>query len=264
MLLWKSWRDLRIFVFVGLGWLALLSVVVVSHGPVVEGALQTSQAGSRDLIAGIVGAFIQLQTFAFAFLVWGMGTRGIGGEIGRGAGSFELTRPVRRASFVWAEWLAGITAVMLLMTVDDLLYWTAVRLHVLKIVFFQPSTANRWTLVVTRLPFGTAAIATLCAFLFLALIFSLTYFGTVALRNSTRGLLFSLGIVIAYLWIGWEIYLHTPSWAPHYPDLLLQPFYQFPENMRLIPHVTSSILERLAILPLFPLLAQLFLRRTEV
>jgi hypothetical protein len=193
-----------------------------------------------------------------------MGTRGIGRDMGNGAGSFELTRPIRRASIVWTEWAAGIAALALLMTVADLLYWTAVRFHMLKIVFFQPSTSNRWALVIAKLPFGAAAVATLCALLFPVLLFSITHFGTVILRHSTRGLLFSLGVVIAYVWVGWGVYLQLASWASHYPNLLLQPFYQFPENMRLVPHLAASILELLAILPLFLLLAHFFLRRTEV
>jgi hypothetical protein len=113
-------------------------------------------------------------------------------------------------------------------------------------------------------PFGTASMATLSAFVFLALIFSLTHSGTIIFRHSTRGLLFCVGVLIGYLFLGWEIYLHQPSWSPHVPDVLFQPFIDFPRNMHLVPGAISSVLARVAILPLFPFIAQLFLGRAEV
>jgi hypothetical protein len=262
MILWKSWRDLRVFVFIGLAWLALLSAGVLSHPHVVETTPRFSEG--VDVIAALMRVFLDFQTFTFAFLAWGMGTRGIGRDIGNGSGSFVLTRPARHAAFVWTEWCAGLAAIALLLAVADLLYWGAVRLQVIRIIYMRLGPDDRRIWVDVALPFRTSAIATLCAFLFVALIFSLTHLGTIVLRHSTRGLLFCIGCLIGYLVLGWEIYLHHPSWSPYYPDILFQPFYDFPQNMNLVPDATASILERLAILPLFPLIAQLSLLRAEV
>jgi hypothetical protein len=46
------------------------------------------------------------------------------------------------------------------------------------------------------------------------------------------------------------------------PDLFLDP--SGGPSLAYRPHLTSSILERLAVLPLFPLIAQFFLRYAEV
>ncbi|MGC2298753.1 MAG: hypothetical protein WA476_08130 [Acidobacteriaceae bacterium] len=264
MMLWKSWRDLRVFVFVGFAWLALLSAGVLSHPHLVQTSPQSYD--STDVIAALMRVFLDLQTFAFAFLAWGMGTRGIGRDIGNGSGSFVLTRPARHAAFVWTEWGAGLAAIALLLAVADLLYWGAVRLQLIRILDLRlgPDPGYRRIWVDVALPFHISAIATLCAFLFVALIFSLTHLGTIVLRHSTRGLLFCIGCLIGYLILGWEIYLHHPSWSPYYPDLLFQPFYDFPQNMNLVPDAAASIFERLALLPLFPLIAQLTLLRAEV
>jgi hypothetical protein len=207
---------------------------------------------------------MDVQTFAFAFLAWGMGTRGIGRDIGNGVGSFLLTRPARRTAFLWIEWSAGIAAIALLLGVADLLYWGAVHFHFLRIVYVRlgPDYQRIW--VDATLSFRTAGIATLCAFVFVALIFSLTHFGTVVFRHSTRGLLCCIGCLVGYLLLGWEIYLHHPSWSPHFPDVLFQPFIDFPRNAKLVPDATASIVERLAVLPLFPLIASIFFQRAEV
>ncbi len=109
-----------------------------------------------------------------------------------------------------------------------------------------------------------ATVASLCVFLFLALIFSVTHCGTVSLRNSTRGLIFCLGFLIVYGILFHEIAQYGPAWLPRLPDLFLDPSAEHGTPFVYRPHLTSSILERLAVLPLFPLIAQLFLRRAEV
>lgn len=262
-MLWKCWRDLRVFVLAGLGWLALLAVIALSHPHITERSPQFAPSG-MDVIAALMRVFVNIQTFAFAFLALGMGTRGIGRDIGIGAGSFVLTRPARRSSFVWTEWLSGMAAVALLSSLAGLLYWSSVRYNLLRIAYIRlgPNYQRMW--VNAGVSLRTATIASLCAFLFLALIFTITHCGTVVFRHSMRGLLFCIGSFVAYLLLIWEIYLHHPAWSPHMPDLLFQPFIEFPQDVRLVPGLTSSVLERLAILPLFPLVGWWFLRRAEV
>lgn len=262
MILWKCWRDLRVFFLVGLGWLALLAASTALHPHLVE-RTQFAPNG-LDVLAALMSVFVNVQTFAFAFLAWGMGTRGIGRDIGNGVGSWMLTRPAHRASFVWKEWLSGLAAIAILLGLAGLLYWSSLRFHFLRIGYMRLGGHNERFWVDATVSLGTTAISILCAFLFLALIFSLTHCGTTLFRHSTRGLLFCVGFLVAYLLIGWEIYLHHDSWSPYVPDILFQPFIDFPRNVQLVPHATASILERLATLPLFPLVAQIFLRRTEV
>ncbi len=263
MILWKCWRDLRVFVFVGLGWLALLLAGALAHPHMIETSPQFAPNG-MDVLAAIMGVFVNVQTFTFAFLAWGMGTRGIGRDIGNGIGYWMLTRPARRPSFVWIEWLSGLAAIALLLALTGLFYWGTLRFHFLRIGYMRLDSHNHPVWVESAVSSGATAISVLCAFLLVALIFSVTHCGTTLFRHSTRGLLFCIGFLVAWLLLGWEIYLHLESWAPYYPDLLFQPFIDFPRNVHLVPHAATSILERLAVLPLFPLIAQLFLCRAEV
>lgn len=265
MLLWKSWRDLRIAFFCGLGWLALLVAGVVYHA-------LTSPSGSSGILASpdqgfqLISVFAGIQAFVFTLVAFGMGTRGVGHDIGGGSGSFLLTRPVARDSYVWTEWFSGILALAVLVSLAAAWLWFSIHFHAIRVSSYTGSgnvtTSQTWSL--PSLPIGIAAVEFLCVLLFVALVFGVTQLGTVAFRHSTAGLLFSLGFFIGWL-VVMEILRHNyPSMGPHIPNLLLRPFGPIDGDMRLIPHVTASILERLAILPLFPLAAQFLLRRTEV
>jgi len=267
MLLWKSWRDLRITFFVGLGWLALQLLAAI--WVLLRGAhtLSTTIA-TPDQAVDSVGLFIVVQTVVFALISSALGTHGVGRDIGAGSGSFVLTRPVRRAFYVWSEWGAGLIAIAALLFLSVLDLWIMIRSHAFRIVFGTstngaPPTPHAWTLA--SLPVRVAAMDALCAFLLLALVFALAHLGTVAFHHSTAGLLFCLGFFIGWLIVTGLIRHNVPWLAPHIPDLLLHPFGSIGIGpVRPVPHVFSSILERLAILPLFPLAAQLLLGRTEV
>ncbi len=265
MLLWKCWRDLRIAFYVGLGWLALQAAGAVWFFFRSADRLPIAIA-TPDQVVQSVWLFVCVQAVFFTLIAFGMGTFGVGRDIGAGSGSFVLTRPVPRGRFVWTEWFSGLIALLALLVLSVLNLWVLIRCHAFRVVYVTTSnglaTPHSWTMAL--LPLRIAAIDALCAFLFVALVYGITHLGTVAFRHSTAGLLFSLGFFVAWLIVTRTLGHEFPWIAPHIPHLLLHPYGSDFANMRPIPHLASSILERLAILPLFPLLAQLFLRRTEV
>lgn len=263
MIAWKCWRDHRWFMIVGLAWLLIFWGAMLSHGPAVENGPEFAQNGP-DLLAALIRAFLNVQVVIFAFLAWGMGTRGIGRDIGNGAGSFMLTRPIRRGSWVWTEWSVGIALLSALLSCSGFCYWAVVHLHMLRVTYMRLGPGYQRIWVDAEVSSATVAIASLSALLFLGLVFSLTHCGTVIFRHSTRGLLFCLAVLVGYLFAGWEIYSHNIAWLPQFSDLLFQPFVDFPRNVHLVPHTMGSIIERAALLPLFPLIAQFFLWRAEV
>jgi hypothetical protein len=263
-MLWKSWRDLRLFVWIGLAWLGVVSAAIVYarlRGST-ETHITTTSHASRvmpEFVAGLM--FIQM---AFVLLAWSMGTVGIGRDLGHGAGSWMLTRPTPRARFVWTEWASGLATLVGLLASAEFLWWLGMRLDIFHFVIESPNSTAAPILLAPVFPVGLATAASLCVFLFLALIFSVTHCGTVTLRNSTRGLLSCLGFLIAYAILFHEIAQHGPVWMPHLPDLFLDPSIEHGSPLTYRPDLASSILERLAVLPLFPLIAQFFLRFAEV
>lgn len=268
MILWKCWRDLRLFLWIGLAWLSIVAAAVVyvhlRGFTVVHTQANVTVNGHAgpvvpEFISGL--GFIQM---VFVFLAWSMGTAGIGRDLGHGAGSWMLTRPMPRGRFVWTEWASGLTVLAFLVALAEFLFWLGMRLHVFHFVIDSPNSTASPILLAPGFPFALATVASLCVFLFLALIFSITHGGTVSLRNSTRGLLFCLGILVAYAIVGAVIRHHGPAWMPRLPHLFLDPSVDGGSPLLYRPNLTASILERFAVLPFFPLIAQLFLRRAEV
>lgn len=263
-MLWKSWRDLRLFVWIGLAWLgvvaALLVYVHLRGGA--EAHIATSDHAARvmpEFVAGLM--FVQM---AFVLLAWAMGTIGIGRDLGNGAGSWMLTRPAPRGRFVWTEWASGLAILAGLILCAEFLWWLGMRLQIFHFVIETPNSGATPLILAPRFPLGLATAASICVFLFLALIFCVTHCGTVSLRHSTRGLIFCLGFLIVYAILAHEIAQYGLAGMHHLPDLFLNP--SMGANDARIPrsHLTASILERLAVLPLFPLIAHFFLRRAEV
>jgi hypothetical protein len=263
-MLWKCWRDLRLFVWIGLAWLGVVAATIVyAH---LRGSAEThittaSHAGR--VMPEFVAALAMIQ-MAFVLLAWSMGTVGIGRDIGHDAGSWMLTRPTPRGRFVWTEWASGLTALALLLALAEFVWWLCMRLHIFRFVIESPNSTATPLFIEPVFPLELATVTSLCVFLLLALIFSVTHCGTVSLRHSTRGLIFCLGFLIAYAILFHEIAHYGPTWMPRLPDLLLDPSAGGGPPVAYRPHLASSILERLAVLPLFPLIAQFFLRRAEV
>lgn len=263
-MLWKCWRDLRLFVWIGLGWLAVVAaaIVYVHLRGGAEAHITTSDHAARvmpQFVAGLM--FVQM---AFVLLAWSMGTAGIGRDLGHGAGSWMLTRPTPRARFVWTEWALGLAALACLLACAEFLWWLGMRLHIFHFVIETPNSGATPLIFEPRFPFGSATAASLCVFLFLALIFSVTHCGTVSLRHSTRGLIFCLGFLIAWAILAHEVAQYGLAGMHHLPDLFLNPYTGANDARVLRSHLTASILDRLAVLPLFPLIAHVFLRRAEV
>jgi hypothetical protein len=262
-MLWKSWRDLRLFVWIGLTWLAVVfAAIVYAHlRGGAEAHITSSDHAARvmpQLVAGLM--FIQM---AFVLLAWAMGTVGVGRDLGNGAGSWMLTRPTPRGRFVWTEWASGLATLAGLLLAAEFLWWLSLRLHIIHL-FIASTSPSADLLLDPVLPFGLATVASLCVFLFLALVFSVTHCGTVSLRHSTRGLISCLAFLIAYGILYHEIAHHGPAWMPRLPGLFLDPTIEHGSPLVYRPDLMSSILERLAVLPLFPLIAHFFLRHAEV
>jgi hypothetical protein len=293
-MLWKCWRDLRVMFFVGLGWLALLAIITLLHSAVISASSHVTEpdasvihGGSSSLQSSrntatlrteprsaplpgpaftsmVVGILLVMQAIAYGFLACAMGSRGVGHDIAEGCGSFLLTRPIPRGHFIWSEWSSGLSALGMLLLISVLTLWIAVQLHMIRFVFVDLGSHGRRVWSMHSVPFAPTAIAALSAFLFLGLVFGVTYLGTATFHKSTSGLLLCAGCVLGWVTVA-AILRHQYPWlAPSIPLLLLRPFSIVGGSIEYVPHLTLSLLGRAAFLPLFPLAAQLGLRKAEV
>jgi hypothetical protein len=107
-----------------------------------------------------------------------------------------------------------------------------------------------------------AGITCLAAFLLVALVFSITYFSTILIKNA-RGLFISAGVFLGYLVLGMVVKHHWPG--TELPSLLLQPFATGPHPVdALLPHFGLQITIRAVIVLFFPFAAQWVLDRVDI
>jgi hypothetical protein len=181
--------------------------------------------------------------------------------LGENSGSFLFTRPVKRAYFIWRDWSFGLLQLCILIVLTNLV--SSFQVHRMLIV-----AGNPWN---EGIPFsdGTVhpvfmifCVTTLIVFLLAALIFSLSYFCTVVIKNA-RGMILSAGVLVGYLFIALRIKDFWPT--AELPSLVIQQF-TFSRGMiaGFADHLWLSIAIRAAIVLLFPIAAQFILNRADI
>jgi len=123
MYLWKYWRESRIALAVGMVLVGLLLLGVCVHhvGPPLHGRFREQL--NPDQIYLVVTSFL---TLPLGFLALGFGSFGVGRDLGEGSGSFVLSRPRARASFVWSDWGFGMAQLLLIILAANLVVaWAA-------------------------------------------------------------------------------------------------------------------------------------------
>lgn len=194
MYLWKYWRDTRRGVFVYLGvlvWVMLFWLYGLHR------ADRIHKIGGDALIlwsmmVGVTFAFVYLCAIVMGFVTAGSN---VGADFAKGTAEFLLTRPRPRRSFVWAGWAAGIVELYGLMAITGLLVMGATAFAVGPVWRKLPSPFRfQVDPEVMDVPKMMVAVA-----LTAALVFGLTYFMSVLLKSSQRGVIGSLGIFVGYL-----------------------------------------------------------------
>lgn len=197
MYLWKFWRDTRRGVFVYLGLLAVGAAFWVAGMYKMNHAGHiTDQFGFPWVIeVGVTFAFAYLCALVMAFVT---GNNNVGSDIGKGTGDFLLTRPRSRAYFVWTGWVAGLAELAALILISIIVVFAlsvfmmgaAWRRVASPFHFAPPGNGQSGALDVPLM------IATIV--LTAAVVYGLTYFLSVALRNGQRGVVWSIAILFAY------------------------------------------------------------------
>jgi ABC-type transport system involved in multi-copper enzyme maturation permease subunit len=254
MYLWKYWRDTRRGVFVYLGvliWIVLFWMYAIYR------ANRLHNIGGDPLIlwAMMVGV-----TFSFVYLcaiVMGLilGTSNVGADFAKGTAEFLLTRSRSRRYFVWTGWLTGMAELLSLMIVTGFIVVGATAF----------ATGPVWRRVPSPIRFQVdqdfidIPKMVLAAVLMAALVFGLTYFMSVLLKSSQRGVIASLGILTAYQ----AVNVILKDWARiSLPSLDLMERAYASETWHLSPQVVMLFWAVLALA--FPFAAQVALDRKDI
>lgn len=197
MYLWKFWRDTRRGVFIYLVLLVVGAVLwLAGMYKMNRVANITDQPGSVWMLqVGGTFAFGYLCALVMAFVT---GHNSVGDDIGKGTGDFLLTRPRSRGYFVWTAWIAGIaemaalilTTVFVVFALSVLMMGAAWR-HVASPLHFTPLGNGQSGILDMPLMVATIVLTAV-------VVYSLTYFLSVASRSGQRGILGSIAILFAY------------------------------------------------------------------
>ena len=265
MYLWKYWRESRIAFLAGLLLIGLhMAVILSGHGHmtvVMDGPGSASDlrhpgvADNLRQVTSVLLVFFYIQMAPLGFFAWLIGSFGVGRDLGEGGGSFLFTRPRRRAAFVWADWGLGMAEVVVMCVFANCAIWMMIHRVLMRM---GDPLAGRLLFGDNAVPLVTAmSMSAAGGILIAALIFSVTYASTVVVRHA-RGVILSIGLFMGYL-LGGAIVHHYWD-AVRFPDLTLHAFTPYGPNTG----ASWEIAARLAVLLIFPLLAQFSLERAEL
>jgi hypothetical protein len=255
MYLWKCWRETRVVLAASLLCIGVLFVFILRWHMV----LAPNHAPFENLSI-ILPFALTLQAFPVGFVAWILGSFGVGRDLGERSGSYVFTRPRSRASFVWCDWGVGMTLLLPILALLNLVL--GFLIHRIIVAAGDPLHGN---VVIAGRPVALAFIVWLnfaAAFLLAGLVFSLTYFSTVLVKHA-KGIIYGAGVLVGYTFLEGVVPHYWPG--VHLPNLVLQEFIQSNRVVTGIPdHLGVSVLIRTGIILLFPFAAQFVLRKTDV
>lgn len=260
MYLSKQWRESRIISILAILGLALLLALVVKGAVTID----TVHFDNRNYQGGNLGSGFVPLFYAEAALVgfwgWLIASIGMGKNLGEDSGSFLLTRPRRRAWFLWSDWgyaMAQIAAIIVLTNLMIGLFTEHV-LHLMHRAAVVPLTDGGDTVSL----FVMMVLVSVGVLLFAGLIYGVTYFSTVVVKRAS-GVLLGAGIVFAYLVLGALVHHYYP--AIRFPSLVTSLFDFGHHGFDGLAHnLAGNLVARAAVMMAFPVAAQLILDRSEI
>ncbi|WP_158749359.1 hypothetical protein [Acidobacterium sp. S8] len=255
MYLWKYWRESRILFGISLLAIAVLTIAILRERLVMGG-----HPDGNVQFSGVWAVFLGIQIIPLCFIAWIFGSFGVGRDLGEHSGSFIFSRPQNRAWFIWRDWGFGLLQLLVIVICLNLAGW--LQIHRV-LAFMSDSTRD---FVLSQNGYASikmcTLIATLAAFLLAALVFSLTYFSTILIKNA-RGLFISAGVFLGYMVLSMVVKHYWPS--VELPSLLLQPFtntHQLGDGT--VGHLGIAMAIRAVLVLLFPIAAQFVLERADI
>ena len=253
MNVWRCWRTTRWVVAIYLFLLGYAALESVRKGPI-EIFRPFSIEASTWMQLSMISRFT-------AAAAWALGGVCIGRELADGSGAFLLTRPRPRSYFVWTESGLVFAELCVIASMTMGLYLAALHFHLYTFVTSGPLSVPTAPLVAapaTQMAAIAAPLILLSAVLYIALVYSVTYFTTVLLRRNSMGLIAAAGVFALY-----ELLYEKASPVMSLPNWMLDPFTQT-LRFQLAPHLLTSILMRIGIILLITYASQMVLERIEI
>jgi hypothetical protein len=264
MYLWKYWRESRVVFGVSMlcvvlfAWLVFKGVWHIGNDP------SHFDRPDQGTIAKVLMISLYLQVPVSAFLAWVMGSFGVGRDLGEGSGSYLLTRPRPRRWFLWHDWGFGFLQLVWAIALVNLLIGYLV--HRLIGAGGNPFGGSVMLRDMASPVSVVEIIGLNCLIIvvFAGLIFGITYFSTIAMKQA-RGVMLGAGIILGYLILGAVVHHYWP--AIELPNLVMRAFQTSPvshEPVSLSNQLGLSLVIRAAVMMLFPVAAQLILERSDI
>jgi hypothetical protein len=254
MYLWKCWRDTRVVLAASLLCIGALFVFIMKQHIVLD------QHAPFEKFSTVLPFALTVQAFPISFVAWLLGSFGVGRDLGERSGSYVFTRPRSRSRFVWCDWGVGMAQLLPIVALLNLVL--GVLLHRMIVAAGDP--LNGSVLIASR-PVTLTFVVWLnfgAAYLLAGLVFSLTYFATVFVKNA-KGLIFAAGVLVGYVFLEQVVPHHWPR--IHLPDLVLQAFiHSNREVTGFSNHLGLWVAIRAGIILIFPLATQFVLQRTDI
>lgn len=259
MYLSKQWRESRIVSILAILGLALLLALVVKGVT----AIDTVHFDNRNYNGGFGSAFVPLfyvEAVLIGFWGWLIAGIGIGKNLGEDSGSFLLTRPHRRAWFLWSDWgyaMAQVTAIIVLTNLMIGLLMAHI-LHLMHLPAVVPLIEGGQSVSL----FAMMVLVSVGVLLFAGLIYGVSYFCTVLIQR-TSGVMLGAGIFVLYEIARTLVMHYFPSVVfPHLITGLFNidhhRFSGFSGNLAI------EFIARAFVMMAFPIAAQLVLERSEI
>ena len=262
MYLSKLWREGRILSIIAAVALLLMFAGLLRFNYFIT-SVKMDHPDPRQIAGGIVGFMLGIlytESILVSFWGWLSAGIGLGKNLGEDSGSFLLTRPRRRAWFLWHDWGYTMAQIAIIIATVNLIFLLSMQhiLALLNVPAAIPIDSNGGSVSVLVL----MAMLSIAVLLVAGLIYGLSYFCTILIKR-TSGVMLGAGLLLCYFILRGVLHHYAPSM--HLPNLVMNIFevgHHAPPG--LAGGLSINIAARIIVMLAFPFTAQLILNRAEI
>jgi ABC-type transport system involved in multi-copper enzyme maturation permease subunit len=255
MYAWKCWRDTR---GAFLTYLALLAVIA-GTGSIASvffrGRVKHGDVSLEEMWATCIGLAFATAYLCSIVMALSIGSQNVGLDISRGSADFLLTRPRTRGYFVWTGWIVGLVEVLVLIAISVIAVVGLFAVVIGPVWHRLPSPM--YTVVqghILDVPVLVVVVG-----LNAIVLYGLTYFMTVAFRNSGRGVVATIFVILGHSLLSASL--------RNYAGISLPSLTSFTNDARqIVPMYTlaTPIIGWVLVALVFPVASQMILEKYDI